>query len=54
MTIEEMYDILVNDGIATEDEVDLVTCINGYKKETLEDILYVRLGYTTFDQYLDE
>lgn len=50
----EMHDILVEYGIATEEEVELVTNINGYNRETMEDILYARTGYRTFDQYLDE
>ena len=44
-TLLEVY------GIATEDEIDLVTNINGYSEETLNDILYARTGYRDIEQY---
>ena len=51
---EQMHDYLVECGIATEDEVSLVTSINGYNEESMEDILYSRTGYRDFDQLLEE
>ena len=54
MTTEEMYNTLVDMSIATEEEIDLVTAINGDNEEVYEDILYVRTGYRTFEQLLDE
>lgn len=54
MSTEQMHDYLVECGIATEDEVSLVTSINGYNKESMEDILYSRTGYRDFDQLLEE
>lgn len=50
MNIEQMWDYIVGNGIATEDEVQLVTEINGYNEETLKDILFARTGYRDFDQ----
>lgn len=44
-TLLEVY------GIATEEEIDLVTSINGYSEETLNDILYVRTGYRDIAQF---
>jgi len=44
-TLLEVY------GIATEEEIDLVTSINGYTEETLNDILYVRTGYRDISQF---
>ena len=52
MSIETMYDILVNYEIATEEEVNLVTTINGYNIETLQDILEVRTGYKNMIDWL--
>ena len=52
--VEEAYDILIEYGIATEDEINLVCSIIGYNMETMEDILYARTGYRSFDQLLDE
>lgn len=54
MTLNDMYDYLVDHGIATEEEVELVTCINGYNEETMESILYARTGYHSFYQLEDE
>lgn len=53
MDTHEMYDYLVDMGIATDAEVSLVTSINGFNEETLSSILYVRTGYSDFEQ-LDE
>lgn len=53
MELNEYYDYLVNYGIATEKEIDLVTAINGYNEETLDDILYVRTGYRDLEQYTE-
>ncbi len=49
---QDFYDFLVEYGIATEDELDLVCNIAGYSVQTLSDILYVRTGYDTMEQYL--
>lgn len=54
MTKDEAYDILVDYGVATEDEVELVTNINGYNPKTLLDILYVRTGNRDFLQWANE
>lgn len=48
--LNNMYDFLVNYCIATEEEINLVTTINGNNIKTYEDILYVRTGYQAFYQ----
>ena len=45
-----MWDYLIESGIATYDELCLVTCINGYNEETMLDVLYARTGYRNFEQ----
>lgn len=45
MTLEKAWDLLVQSGTATEDELRLVTDINGYIIESLNDVLYARTGY---------
>ena len=47
---EEFYDYLVDYEVATEDEISLVCCINGYSVESLEGILYARLGLRSLEQ----
>ena len=40
-----LYDFLRDNEIATESEIELVTNINGYSEETLNDIIHCRTGY---------
>ena len=54
MTNDEFFDFLVEYGIATEEEILLVSKINGYNEETLNDILYVRTGNRSAEQFLEE
>jgi hypothetical protein len=46
-------DRIVELGIATEEEVNLVITINGWNEESLNDILYARTGYRNISQ-IDE
>ena len=52
LDLNKYYDYLVNYEIATGDEIDLVTTINGYNEKALDDILFVRTGYRDLEQYL--
>ena len=40
-----LYDFIRDNEIATEDEISLVTNINGYSEETLNDIIHCRTEY---------
>lgn len=51
--IDKIWDYLVESEIATEEELDLITCINGYSVETLNDVIYARTGYRSLDQLID-
>lgn len=56
MTQEEMmkYDHMVEWGIATSEEINLVRCIaTGSWNEILDQICYVRTGYRTWEQYIE-
>ena len=48
------WDILVESGLATAEELRLITSINGQNEDTMESVLYVRTGYRSFDQYAEE
>lgn len=48
--IEYVWELLVDMGIATDEELQLVTSINGYNIDTLNDIIYVRTGYHNIEQ----
>lgn len=51
--IGEIWDAIIMYGIATEEELQLVTCINGYNEEALNDVVYIRTGYRTIEQFLE-
>ena len=48
----DLWDWIVAEGIATEEELQLVTDINGFSEDTLNDIIYARTGYNDKNQYL--
>ena len=52
--IESTWDYLVDKGIATEQELILVTHINGYNMESLNDVIYARNAYRTIEQLQEE
>lgn len=52
--IEDVITFLEEEGIATGEEIDLVTKINGYNLETINDIIYVRTGCRNYEQLLEE
>lgn len=39
---EEMHDYILDNGLATEGEISLVTAINGYSCESLDSIIKVQ------------
>ena len=47
---DELWDYLLETQLATEEELQLVTSINGFSLETLESILYVRTAYRSLEQ----
>ena len=48
--IHELWDYITECGIATDDEIGLVTSINGTNLDTFESILYSRTGYRSLEQ----
>ena len=55
MDISAMWDTIVYEyGIATEEELALVTAIDGYNEDTLNNVIYVRTGYNDIYQLLEE
>ena len=54
-SIEAMlWDFIVDNNIATEDEVRLVSDINGFNEGTMTDIIYARTGLRSYEQCKDE
>ena len=55
MDISAMWDTIVYEyGIATEEELSLVTAIDGYNEDTLNNVVYVRTGYNDIYQLIEE
>ncbi len=50
MGIGEIWDYLVEYGIATKEELKLVTAINGYSVESLESVIYARCALNSIEQ----
>ena len=53
ITAEELFELLIDLNLFTEQELQLVTCINGFSMETLSDCLFCRYGYDA-EQFLEE
>jgi len=51
--LNKLSEMLIEQGIVTEAELNLVTQINGYSMETLNQILYARTGFKSFEQLED-
>ena len=52
--LDKLWDFITVNEIATDDEIRLVTNINGYNEETLNDIIYARTGYRDYEQCMDD
>ena len=51
--LETIWDYIVENGIATEDELRLVTSINGTNEDSLNSVLYSRTGYRSMEQIIE-
>lgn len=52
MDLSKLWDNILLYEIATEEELQLITSINGYNETTLNDVIYARTGYHTIEQYI--
>ena len=48
--MNELWDYITEYEIATENEIKLITSINGTNLDTFESILFSRTGYRSLDQ----
>ena len=51
--MNKLWDYILETELATEDEISLITAINGTNLEAFESILYVRTGYRSLEQILE-
>ena len=49
-----IWDAIVENGIATDEEICLVVKAFGASEENLNKIIYVRTGYNDIEQFLEE
>lgn len=52
--INNVWDTMVEYGIATSEEIGLVVALNGCRMDVLNDIIFVRTGYRNIEQFLNE
>ncbi len=54
-SIESMlWEFIINNNIATESELQLVTSINGLSEETMNDVIYAKKGLRDYEQCMSE
>lgn len=53
-SVDYIYEHLIAYDYFTEEELDLVTNVAGYNRETLDNCIYSRYGYNDFEQLLEE
>ncbi len=54
MSVDEMWDYLLENVGVSEETLQVVTNINGYSEQTMCDILYAVTGYRDFEQIGEE
>ena len=47
------WDFCLEHEIATKDELDLATKLNGFKWETIMNVIEIRTGYKDIEQYVE-
>ena len=52
--VNVLWDALIDDELFTWDELRLLTCINGFNVETLNDAIYARYGFRDYEQMMEE
>lgn len=54
-SIESMlWKFIIDNNIATESELQLVTNINGWTEETMNDVIYAKKGLRNYEQCTSE
>ena len=51
---DQIFDYLTENQFFTEDELNLVCCIDGHSVATLNNAIYARYGFSDFDSLLDD
>ena len=51
---ERIWQYLIDSGIATESELELVNDVAGYSEKTMEAVIYAKTGYNDLEQLMEE
>lgn len=49
-----LWEMMVDTGVCTDDELGLATALCGRSVQTLESVLYIRTGYRSLEQMFEE
>lgn len=51
---DQIFDYLTENQFFTDDELNLLCCINGHRVETLNDAIYARYGLRDFEALIED
>lgn len=54
MEWQEMYDILLESGLATEGELEIACALAGCNEDTMERVLFYRTGWRSFSGWMGD
>ena len=54
MILAEQWDYLIENGIVSEETLRVVTNINGYNQETINDVIHAVTGYRDIQQLISD
>ena len=54
MSWQEMYDLLLEYEVVSEETLSVVCGINGCNEQAMQDVLFVRTGWRNFEGWLEE
>ena len=52
--VNEVYEALIEEYGVGEEALQLITTINGYSIDTLNDVIYAMFGYRSLEQMKEE
>lgn len=53
MGVNEIYNYMIDYELVSAETLEIITSINGYNEDTLNDVLYCVSGYRDIKQYLE-
>jgi len=51
--MDKLWNYIIETGMATEKELQLITNINGYTKDSLNAVIYARTAYRSMEQIVE-